>query len=394
MSAMLLLLVMLILVTSVSLMLRPENITPVAVFAALWIAGLLAALGRPTTPLDWGSFGVVATASVYLFVGERLVRADAGEPAAPPGSSRSAARFYWILTLVAVAGAALKLRAAFEFAGGDVAMMLAPNVLRGAVTSASLVFSPVVTALTSSMYVAAALTGYLCRDRIRPRYFAHLIAVLLDSVAISGRGSFLIVGMITLLGLGVAWRGPKRRGVAVLGIATGSLIAFVVGLSLIIGRSDVVDTLWEYVVAPLYGLSAYLKGEPPTGVHGPTLVNALTAKLGGDLYDAGDFVWTTPFVANVSSGFRELLSDTGRVGLGLFIPLGAATMAAHRSFRLQGGWAPYAVAVSLYAYLGYFYYVSLGAFLPGWWLLLLSGVAAAVFATATRRPARTWRIGR
>jgi hypothetical protein len=78
--------------------------------------------------------------------------------------------------------------------------------------------------------------------------------------------------------------------------------------------------------------------------------------------------------------FREVLNDLGRAGLALFIVLGGATMTAHRRFRLHGGWGPYAVAVSLYAYLGYFYYVSLGAFLPGWWVLFLSGIAAWVLS--------------
>jgi len=136
------------------------------------------------------------------------------------------------------------------------------------------------------------------------------------------------------------------------------------------------------VVGGLYGLEAYLKAEPASGIGGPTLISALTAKAGGGIYDPGQFVWSAPFFANVTSGFREVLTDLGRPGLALFAVLGGATMTAHRRFRLRGGWGPYAVAVSLYAYLGYFYYVSLGAFLPGWWVLLLSGVAAWVLSPA------------
>jgi hypothetical protein len=374
------LLVLLVALAAISLSRRPEGITPMAVFAAPWTVGLLAVVGRPAGQLGWDTFGVVAAGSIYLFAGERLVRSDEGNPAKHPGGGTNTARLYWTLTAVAVAATVLKLRSSYEATGGDLEAMLVLNAVRAAVTEGSLVFSPVVTALASAMYVAAALTGYLCRDRIRPRYLAHVAAAAIDSAATSGRGSFLIVSMITLIGLGVAWHGPRRQVLLALGGAAVGVIGLALGLSLVIGRGDVGETLWEYIVGPLYGLEAYLKAEPPSGIHGPTLISALTAKLGGATYDAGDFAWTSPFMGNVSSGFREVLTDTGRAGLGLFIPMGAATMAAHRGFRLRGTWAPYAVAVSLYAYLGYFYYVSLGAFLPGWWVLLFSGAAAAVLS--------------
>jgi hypothetical protein len=285
----------------------------------------------------------------------------------------------------AIAGTAMKLRASYEHLGGNLETMFVANTLRSAVVSGELAFSPFATALASSMYVAASLTGFLCRDRIRPWYFLQIVPVVLDSMATSGRGSFLLVGMITIVGVAVAWRGTRSQVFVPLAAAAAGTIVLVLGLSLLIGRSDVDETLWEYVVGPLYGLEAYLRAEPASGIRTPSLISALTAKLGGGTYEPGDFVWTAPFAANVTSGFREVLNDMGRAGLALFIVIGAVTTAAHRRFRAKGGWGPYAVAVSLYSYLGYFYYVSLGAFLPGWWVLLLSGIGACILS-ALRPP--------
>jgi hypothetical protein len=365
----------------------------VTVFAALWIVGLLAATLSPVAGIGWESFAVIATASVALFMGERAVGARSEPEDGPTAVPTGAARWYWAATALAVVGASMKFAASYEFAGGEIDVMLASNLLRGAVTSGGVEFSPLATALTSCMYVAAALTGFLCQRRIQARYVTHFVAVGIDSFAISGRGSFLIVALITIAGLGVAWRGSRRRVALVLGATAVSVVVLVVGLSFVMGRDDVGETLFEYVVAPLFGLDGYLRQDPPTGIHGPTLLAALTAKFGGDAYDAGDFIVSRPFVLNVSSGFREVLSDLGAAGLLLFGPIGAATVFAHRLFRRRGGWAPYATAVSLYAYLGYFYYVSLGAFLAGWWAIFLSAPGAMVVAWARTRAASAARPG-
>jgi oligosaccharide repeat unit polymerase len=270
----------------------------------------------------------------------------------------------------------LKLTESLTFAG-DLESMVASTALRGAVTSAELTFSPVVTALTSCMYLAAAVSGFLCSQRPRPRCFAHFVPAVLDSLAIAGRGSFLIVCLITILGFGLAWRGDMRKAAQKLGGAAVGVCIVVFGLSLGVGRGDVLENGWEYVVAPIFGLDEYLRLRPPPGIDGMTLVNALSAKLGGQTYDAGDFVWYAAFKGNVSSGFKEVASDFGMAGLMLFPLLGAAAAHFHQRFRQLEEWSSYALALSCCSLLGYFYYVSLSSFLPAWWALVGTGVASA-----------------
>lgn len=263
--------------------------------------------------------------------------------------------------------------------------MLATPELRGAVTSSELLFSPALTALSSCVYAAAALTGFLCAVRVRARYFAHLLAVALDSVAVAGRGSFIVACMLTLLGLAITWRGEMRRGITRLAATTALAGAAVVALSLVVGRSDVLENIWQYVTAPLFGLPTYLALRPDAGVAGPLSLNALLSKFGADRYDAGAFVWFFPFTANVHSGYRELFSDVGLPGLLLFAPLAMAGLREHVRYRESGAWGPYAIALSLYSYLAYFYYISLSAFLTAWWAILLSGLAAFLLDIIRRK---------
>jgi len=367
-----------------------EAITPVAALAAPWVLGLGAILGRDLAPITWTMAGVLSIGSACLLLGETLAPpvSHHRSPAADSGTAGWLAEaLYWLLLGVAVVGTGLKLNASYEHMGGNLEAMLVANAVRGAVTSGDLSFSPLSTALTSSMYVAAALGGFRCRERIRVRHFAHLLPAVVDAMATSGRGALLIVGMVTIVGVAVAWRGPRLRVMVSLGTASSAVIAFALALSFVIGRGDVDATLWEYVTGPVYGLQAYLQAAPASGIRGSSLLSALTAKLGGATYDAGDFVWLAPFAGNVSSGFRELLDDLGPSGLALFIPVGTVALSAHRRYRDRGGWGGYAMAISLYAYLGYFYYVSLGAFLPGWWVLFLSSLAAGLLSALVTGPA-------
>jgi oligosaccharide repeat unit polymerase len=371
-------------------------ITPTTGFAALWFIGAVACVLHPLDDISWATCAIVALATCLLFGGECLVQRPEVPPSAVrrPGSARGRELAYWTLTVIAICGAAWKLHTSLEYVGESwvtFEAMFATTALRGAVTSSDLTFPPAATAMVSAMYVAAAMAGFQCYEQKRLRYAAHAIPAALDSLATAGRGSFLLVCVVTGVGLAVTWTGSRRRALIATIVSVCAVVLVVLGLSAFIGREDASEMLWEYIVGPLYGLGAYERLRPASGIAGPSLIAALSGKLGGRLYDAGSFVWTRPFVGNVSSGFHEVLNDVGVGGVAVFVPLGALCALAHRAYLKTRHWGSYAVCVALYAFLVYFYYISLSAFLPGWWVLLTSGVVAPLatwlwrhFAVATQ----------
>lgn len=369
--------------TTASIRARQEFLTPTSAFSALWILGSVFVVVLSGDDIGFEAAALIIGAAGLLFLGEQLVPQAGSESGGRP-ELRRAARWYWLLTAIGMIGAAWKLRVSYAFAG-DLESMVTSTALRGAITSADLPFPSLATALASCMYLAAAVSGFLCQDRPRPRHFVHFVPALLDSVAIAGRGSFLIVSLITLVGCALTWQGSVRGAALRIGSAALGVLVLVGVLSLAIGRtSTLLENAWEYTVAPLYGLREYLSIRPPPS-EGLTIVNGLTSKLGASQYDAGEFVWATSFTSNVSSGFQELMHDFGAWGILLFLPFALVAAYSHRQAQIMGRWAPYAIAVSLYSFLGYFYFVSLSAFLPGWWLLLASGIGTGLYQSIQRR---------
>jgi oligosaccharide repeat unit polymerase len=326
---------------------------------------------------------VILSACFFLCAGEQLVLRPAKRKPASP--RRSAAAIYWGVTALAAIGAGIKLGASLAYVG-DISTMLTTYELRAAVTSHDIAFSPIVTAMTACMYLSAALSGFLCQVRVRPRYLVHLFVAIADSVSIAGRGSFILVCMLTLLGCGIAR--PIAIGRTAVTMVGAALLACGLVIGLAIGRYEIAETGWEYVVGPIFGLNEYLRLRPHPGINGLTLFNGLFAKLGAEPYDPGAFLWHGPFISNVSSGFKEVFSDFGMLGLFMFLPLGIGGTWLHDRFRQRGGWGPYALALCCYSFLGFFYYVALSAFLTAWWAILFSAVGGWVVRLFGRTPNR------
>jgi oligosaccharide repeat unit polymerase len=282
-------------------------------------------------------------------------------------------RVYITLLIFCLLGSVLKLYTVYNYFGDWRILISGDLILRDAVISRDLVFSGFATTLLSFGYIAAAVCGYLIvKNKIKLFYFLHLIPFFFDSVAIAGRGSFLIAMIITLFSVFLVIS-VKFNTFRLLTISL-VFILLLFAVSRISGR-NIESNLVQYLTVPLFGFDNFLTHKYNSKTLLPSTFNAILSRAGFDLYyEPDDAVFLTPFRSNVFSGFRETLFDFQEFGLFFLFVIFLFAQVNVKLFLRDWNFHNFLYAVCFLTFITYYYFVSLSAFLPAWWIILFSGI--------------------
>ena len=367
----------LLILSIVSYSLNQRIITSTIAFSFFWIVGFaLKYIYFPEYQFQNPVEMYVLTASCVSLLIEILVKA-----LVRPGITKNfflpdqlvIRRIYMITFVFCLFGSLLKLYAVYSYFGDWRILINGDLTLRDAVISRNLIFSSTSTTLLSFGYVAAAISGYLVlRGKIKIYYFLHLIPFFLDSIAIAGRGSFLIAMVITFFSFFLVV--PVRFNLLRLVIITVGFPFLLFIVSNISGRK-VEDNLVQYLTVPIFGLDNFLNYNYNSNTSFPSTFNAIFSRIGLDTpYEPDTDVFFTPFRSNVFSGFRETLYDfQGFSSIFLFIIFFSAQFNTKLFFKYNRI-HNLLYAVAFLAFVTYYYFISLSAFLPAWWVILFFGL--------------------